>query len=349
MADRLYTGVLRPALFRMEPEKAHRLTIRLLRLSAAVPLVLPVLRKFFAPRQPARQVKAFGLVFPNAVGLAAGYDKEGEAIPGLASLGFGHIEIGTVTPRPQPGNLQPRVFRIPAEEAVINRMGFPNRGAEQMERRLCKLGTASGRWGGSILGINLGKNKDTPLENAIDDYARLVQIFAPWCSYLAINVSSPNTPGLRRLQTRAALESLLAEIARERQGLLPCLGRHLPVLVKLAPDLSWPEVDDALAAIESSGMDGVIATNTTISRSTLFSPLGKEAGGLSGAPLRALSTKVIRYIASHTRLPVVGVGGIMCPRDALEKLDAGAALVQVYTGMIYAGPGLVKAILEQIH
>lgn len=348
MLNTAYTSLLRPAFFRMKPEAAHHLTLGMLRLAAAVPLMVPLLTRIFAPRQSGPEVKAFGLTFPNPVGLAAGYDKEGEAIPGLASLGFSHLEIGTVTPRPQPGNPSPRVFRIPAEGAVINRMGFPNRGAGPVMACLCKLSGETGKYRGSILGVNLGKNKDTPLENAGDDYTSLIKSFAPLASYLAINVSSPNTPGLRQLQSRSALETLLGEIASLRKTLLPGLSRPLPILVKLAPDLSWPEIDDALAAIEISGMDGVIATNTTLSRSSLRSPLGSEAGGLSGAPLRSLSTEVIRYIAQQSRLPVIGVGGIMSPEDAYEKLDAGAVLVQLYTGMIYAGPGLVKTILDQL-
>ncbi len=349
MINTAYTSLLRPAFFRMKPETAHHLTLGMLRLAAAVPLMLPLLTRLFAPRQPGPQVKAFGLTFSNPIGLAAGYDKEGLAIPGLASLGFSHLEIGTITPRPQPGNPSPRVFRISAEGAVINRMGFPNRGAAPVAACLRKLSGESGKYRGSILGVNLGKNKDTPLENAADDYTSLIKSFAPLASYLAINVSSPNTPGLRQLQSRSALEALLGEIAAQRKALLPSLSHPLPILVKLAPDLSWPEIDDALAAIEISGMDGVIATNTTLARSTLRSPLGSETGGLSGAPLSALSTQVIRYIVQHTRLGVIGVGGIMNPEDACEKLDAGAVLVQLYTGMIYAGPGLVKTILDQLN
>jgi dihydroorotate dehydrogenase len=349
MINTLYTSILRPGFFRLKPEAAHHLTLNMLRLAGTVPLVVPMLQRIFAPKQPGPAVKAFGLTFANPVGLAAGYDKEGDAIPGLASLGFSHLEIGTVTPRPQPGNPSPRVFRIPPEEAVINRMGFPNRGAEPVVACLRRLAGETGVYHGTLLGVNLGKNKVTPLEQAVDDYASLIRSFGPVSGYLAINVSSPNTPDLRKLQSRAALEALLGEVARQRQALLPGLNRPLPILVKLAPDLSWAEIDDALAAIEVTGMDGVIATNTTLSRASLRSPLGSEAGGLSGAPLRALSTEVIRYIVKHTHLPVVGVGGIMAPHDAREKLDAGAVLVQLYTGMIYAGPGLVQTILNDLN
>ena len=349
MINRVYTSLLRPVFFRLQPETAHHFTLGMLRLAGAVPLVVPILRRIFAPARPGPEVKAFGLTFANPVGLAAGYDKQGEALPGLASLGFSHLEIGTITPRAQPGNPTPRVFRIPAEGAVINRMGFPNRGAEPVARCMRRLAGETGVLGRSILGVNLGKNKVTPLEGAVEDYLSLMRSFAPMAGYLAINVSSPNTPGLRKLQTRVALEELLSALGRQRQALLPALSHPLPILVKLAPDLSWPEIDDALTAIESAGMDGVIATNTTLSREGLRSPLGSEEGGLSGAPLRALSTRIIRYITSHTKLPVVGVGGIMSLQDACEKLDAGAALIQLYTGMIYAGPGLAQAILNGLN
>ena len=342
----MYKAFARPLLFRLRPETAHRLTINLLRLAGLFPPVLSVLRWSFSPAKPGPEVKAFGLTFPNPVGLAAGYDKEGQAIQGLACLGFGHLELGTVTPQPQPGNPAPRVFRIPAEQAVINRMGFPSQGACAMAVRLGRQRKRS-----TILGINLGKNKNTPLEEAGQDYQSLVQSFAPLADYLAVNVSSPNTPGLRQLQSRRALQALLDGIASQRRQSAASLGHPLPVLVKLAPDLSWAEIDEALAAIQSSGMDGVIATNTTVGRAGLASPLGSEAGGLSGLPLRAHSTQVVRYIYERTggKLPIIGVGGIMTPRDALEKLDAGATLVQLYTGMIYAGPGLVKAVLDFLH
>ena len=339
----MYRSIARPLFFKLNPEAAHHLTVNMLRLAGFFPPVISLMRLFFAPAHPGPQVKAFGLTFPNPVGLAAGYDKEGLAAKGLASLGFGHLELGTVTPRPQPGNPSPRVFRIPAEQAVINRMGFPNRGAPALAASLAKL--KNRRY---ILGVNLGKNKTTPLEDAGQDYQSLVQTFAPLADYLAVNVSSPNTPGLRQLQSRQALQSLLDGIAAQRQQSVAAIGHPVPILVKLAPDLSWAEIDDALAAIQSSGMDGVIATNTTVERTGLASPLGAEAGGLSGLPLRQRSTAVVRYIYQHTqgKLPIVGVGGIMSAQDACEKLDAGAVLVQLYTGMIYAGPGMVKEVLN---
>jgi dihydroorotate dehydrogenase len=340
----MYRTIFRPLLFRLKPENVHHLTINMLRLAGAVPLVPALLKSFFAASHSGRSVQAFGLTFPNPVGLAAGYDKEGQALTGLTSLGFGHLEIGTITPRPQPGNPAPRIFRIPEEQAVINRMGFPNQGAEVVAARLTQ------KRPGFVLGINLGKNKTTPLEEAYLDYQSLIRTFAPLADYLAINISSPNTPNLRQLQSRTALQNLLAEIAVQRQELLSTLHKPLPILVKLAPDLTWPEIDDVLQAIQDHGMDGVIATNTTTSREALKSRLGEEAGGLSGLPLKERSTEVIRYIYQVTngRLPIIGVGGIMTPRDAQEKLDAGACLIQLYTGMIFSGPGLVKEVLNSL-
>lgn len=336
-------SLARPLLFRLEPERAHALTLRLIRLAGAAPPLSALLRTWFAA--PHKPVQAFGLTFPNPVGLAAGYDKDGLGWRGLACLGFGHIEIGTVTLRPQPGNPRPRVFRLPHEQAVINRMGFPGMGANFVARQL-----SGRRPGGLILGVNLGKNKDTPLEQAASDYLALMDQFAPLADYLAINVSSPNTVGLRRLQARDALQGLLAPLAQRRDELQANLQRRLPVLVKLAPDLSEAELDDALDVISGAGMDGVIATNTTIGREGLQSPLASESGGLSGAPLRTKSLQMARQIHTRTgdKLPVVGVGGIMNAQDAQARLEAGATLVQVYTGLIYAGPALVQQIVKQL-
>lgn len=338
----MYKRLFRPLLFQLDPEKAHNLTIQLLRFAGAVPPVGFVLRQVFAARsQDRKAVEAFGLKFANPVGLAAGYDKDGLAWRGLAALGFGHIEVGTVTPRPQVGNPKPRVFRIPEEEAIINRMGFPGRGAEFVAQRL-----SSYRHHPSplILGVNIGKNKDTPNEEAAQDYLYLLEKFSPLADYLTVNVSSPNTVGLRRLQARDYLEDLLGKLGSAR--LQSRVSR--PILVKLAPDLTDAELDDALAAIMNTKMDGVIATNTTISREKLCSPLGRETGGLSGSPLKSTSLGIVQKIYQRTsgELPIVGVGGIMNPADAKAMLDAGAALIQLYTGMIYAGPGLVKDIIQ---
>ncbi|HVN52882.1 MAG TPA: quinone-dependent dihydroorotate dehydrogenase [Anaerolineaceae bacterium] len=334
--------LLRPLIFRLDPEAAHRVTLALLRLAAGSMPGRVLVRAMFAAGQSADPVEVFGLRFPNRLGMAAGYDKDALAWQGLALLGFGHVEVGTVTPQPQAGNPRPRIFRLVEDRAVINRMGFPNQGAAAIARRL------AGGWRpkGAILGVNIGKNKDTPLEEAAQDYLDLLRIFAPLCDYLAINVSSPNTPGLRSLQTRQALERLLNPLAAGRAY----LPRPLPLLVKLSPDLLSDELDGALEAILSTGMDGLIASNTTLNRERLFSSRAGETGGLSGAPLKARNTCLIREISRRlgqtTRLPVVASGGVMSVVDAREKLDAGAVLVQLYTGLIYAGPGLVRKILS---
>jgi dihydroorotate dehydrogenase len=328
---------LRPVLFRLDPENAHSLTLNLVRMTGIFPPARWLLQALYAaPDQP---VSAFGLTFKNPIGLAAGYDKDGVAVRGLAALGFGHIEVGTVTPRPQPGNPRPRIFRLVEDQAVINRMGFPGRGADFVARQLA----AVQRPLSIVLGVNLGKNKDTPLEEAARDYISLVHIFAPLADYLTINISSPNTVGLRRLQGRQMLNELLGGIARERQP----LPRHIPVLVKLAPDLDETELENALDVILATGMDGIVATNTTLSRPGLHSPRSSESGGLSGAPLQALSLEMLEKIVRKVggRIPVVSAGGVMTPADADRRLQAGAALVQVYTGLVYAGPGLIKKML----
>ncbi len=324
---------LRPAIFKLDPERAHHITLRLLSLPFT-PLIAPL----FEASDPCLVVTAFGLKFRNPVGLAAGYDKNGLALHGLAALGFGHIEAGTVTRQAQPGNPLPRIFRLPQDEAVINRMGFPNDGVEALLR-------AKGlRTTGAQLGINIGKSKETPLEKAAEDYCALLKQVAPYAGYVAVNISSPNTPGLRQLQTKAFISELVGQIATARAG----LDQPKPILIKVAPDLSYPELDEILEAVTTHGFDGIIATNTTLSREGLRTapPTRDETGGLSGRPLRERSTEMIRYIYRHTgaKLPIIGVGGIDSAEAALEKIQAGATLVQVYTGLIYAGPGLVKAI-----
>ena len=333
----------RPLIYRLTPEQAHTVTIQLLRLAGALPPAAALLRAFFQPRRSGPTVRQFGLNFSNPLGMAAGYDKDGLGWRGLACLGFGHIELGTVTPRPQPGNPQPRLFRLVEDRAVINRMGFNNHGADFLARRL-----SGPRPKNVILGVNIGKNKVTPLEEANQDYLTLLRVFAPLCDYLAVNVSSPNTPGLRSLQTRSALEELLQPLAVERAAQAERLGRPVPVLVKLAPDLNDEDLDGALEAILGSGMDGVIINNTTISRPALRSRHAGETGGLSGEPMTSLSLEMTRKVANRLggRLPIVASGGIMNTADAQARLDAGAALLQLYTGLIYEGPGVVKQILE---
>jgi dihydroorotate dehydrogenase len=337
--------LFRPLLFKLDPEAAHSLTLNLVRLAGILPPSRWLLQAMYAA--PEKPVEVFGLQFKNPVGLAAGYDKDGIAIRGLAALGFGHLELGTVTPRPQPGNPQPRVFRLVEDQAVINRMGFPGLGAEAVAKKVSALARSNGQtWkrANVIIGLNLGKNKDTPLENAADDYVTLMRTFAPLADYLAINISSPNTVGLRRLQGREMLESLLKKINQERA----ICNVQRPILVKLAPDLSDEELDDALDVILRTGMDGVIATNTTLGRAGLASRHQGETGGLSGRPLTVRSEAVLDQVLKHLdgRLPVVSVGGIMSPEDAKRRLAKGAALVQVYTGLVYAGPGLVQKIIR---
>jgi len=328
----------RSLLFRLDPETAHAMTLRLIRLGAYQPFAALLRGLYAAPEKP---VEAFGLRFRNPVGLAAGYDKDGLAWRGLATLGFGHIEVGTVTLLPQPGNPRPRLFRLVEDRGLINRMGFPGRGADFVARQVDQEKPK-----GLILGVNLGKNKDTPLEAAARDYLALVRIFAPLADYLAINVSSPNTVGLRRLQGREMLEDLLEAIAAERKR----QPKKVPVLVKLAPDLTEEELEDALEVLVRTGMDGVIATNTTLSRGELHSARREESGGLSGQPLGMRSLAVLRQIVQKLegRIPVISAGGIMNASDARARLDAGAALVQVYTGLAYEGPGLVRKMIRAV-
>jgi dihydroorotate dehydrogenase len=333
-------SLVRPLLFKLDPETAHQFTLHLIRLANYQPLNFLLRTIYSTPEKP---VQAFGLHFRNPVGLAAGYDKDGLAWRGLATLGFGHIEIGTVTPLPQSGNSKPRVFRLVEDRAVINRMGFPGRGAEYLAGKISRP-----KRRGVILGVNLGKNKDTPIENAAEDYITLMRQFTPLADYLVVNVSSPNTAGLRRLQGRGLLEGLLVAMAKERRESATDGRISIPILVKLAPDLSEGELDDALDVILRTGMDGVIATNTTLGREGLRSKHAEETGGLSGEPLRLLSEAILRSVVKKVdgRLPVVSVGGIMRPEHAQARLDAGAALVQVYTGLVYAGPGLVRQIVQ---
>ena len=334
----------RRLLFRLEPERAHRLTLQLLALAGAIPALRSGLRRIFSFEKPGLKVQAFGLEFANPVGLAAGYDKDGRAMFGLACLGFGHLELGTVTLKAQQGNPRPRVFRLPGDQALINRMGFPNQGVDQLVTRLKSRPT------GIVLGVNIGKSARTPIEEASRDYTRLMQIVYDSADYLTVNISSPNTIGLRELQGRRFLENLLRDLADTRTQLIAENGNSRPVLVKLAPDLDDSELEEAIDVIQGAGMDGVILSNTTTSRDGLRSASKDESGGMSGLPLLRRSTDMIRKAASMSggRLPIIGVGGVFGPEEAKEKLNAGAELVQVFTGLIYRGPGLVREILASL-
>lgn len=337
----MYT-LLRPIIFRLDPERAHHYTLNLLRLGGSLGPVRDFLRRLYQLEWPA-PVEAFGLQFPNPIGLAAGYDKDGLAWRGLATLGFGHIEIGTITRKPQPGNPQPRVFRLPEDQALINRLGFPGQGKAFVLQQL-----AGTRPAGLVLGANLGLNKGTPLARAAEDYVSLLEAFAPLADYLVVNVSSPNTVGLRRLQARQVLADLLAWLMAAKADAEGRAGRRTPLLVKLAPDLSDEELSDAVGVVLDSGLDGIVATNTSLRRDGLRSDMAGEAGGLSGAPLRECSTEVVATINALTggNLPIIAVGGVMDAASAKEKLEAGATLVQLYTGLVYRGPGVVKEILS---
>jgi dihydroorotate dehydrogenase len=332
--------LFRSLLFRLDPETAHAVTLQALRFAGNFPPSNWFLTQLY--KAPSKPLQAFGLTFKNPIGIAAGYDKDAIAINGLAALGFGHVEVGTVTPRPQPGNPHPRVFRLLEDEGVINRLGFPGKGAEYVSKQLSVIG----RQRSVVVGVNLGKNKDTPLEEASNDYIDLMRRFMSHADYLTINISSPNTVGLRRLQGREMLEQLLGEIGKERQ----ISNVKRPVLVKIAPDLSEEELDDAIGVILDKGMDGIIATNTTLARDGLKSKYQGETGGLSGSPLKVRSEAVLRQVVKLVdgKVPIVSVGGIMCPDDAKKRLALGASLVQVYTGLVYRGPKLVKEIVEKI-
>ena len=332
-----YQSLVRSLLFAFAPETAHHLALRSLRLAASFPPLLSLLRKFQPPSKP---TTVFGLNFPNPIGLAAGFDKNGAALPAWEALGFGFVEIGTVTAKPQPGNPRPRVFRYPKEEALINRLGFNNDGAETIAARLRDL-RASGRWPRIPIGINLGKSRVTPLQEAADDYLHSFRLLHSFADYIVLNVSSPNTPGLRSLQEGESLVRLLRLIGEENQQ----AGK--PVLLKIAPDLSLAELDQVITVCEGNGVAGIVATNTTLDHSALASARD-QAGGLSGAPLRERSTEFIRAIRARSHLPIVGVGGILDAASAQEKMQAGAQLIQLYTGYIYRGPGLLREIAERL-
>ncbi len=332
-----YERFVRPLLFSLDAETAHHFAISLLRVASHVDPVL----KLFDSFQPAPKPKTlFGITFPNSIGLAAGFDKNGVALPALAALGFGFVEIGTVTAKAQLGNPRPRIFRVPEQRALINSLGFNNDGAQAIAARLCKL-RETDRWPAVPIGINIGKSKTTPLEEATDDYLHSFRQLRELADYIVLNVSSPNTPGLRDLQGRAALSQLLSAIAEENRG------TRKPVLVKIAPDLSPPDLEEIIATCEENGVAGIVATNTTLDHSTIPAALDRP-GGLSGAPLREKSTALVRAIATRSTIPIIASGGIFDAESAREKFAAGAQLLQVYTGFIYRGPGLLREIAENL-
>ncbi len=345
-----YGNVLFPLLRRMDAETAHERTIRALERAQSNALGRRVLRRIAGP-VPARPVCLWGLTFPNVLGVAAGFDKDVRVVPGLTLLGFGHVEVGTITPWPQAGNPRPRVFRLPADRALINRMGFPNGGMVVAARRLRRLAGMRQALGGCIVGVSLGKQQATPLVEAASDYIAVMRSVFLFADYLALNISSPNTVGLRALQGRRYLEGMLAEVVAENRNLAYLhRTRPRPLLVKIAPDLTTAELDDILETALAAGVSGIIATNTTVQREGLVHSRQKEMGGLSGRPLRQRSTVIIDHICRRTggQLPVIGVGGVSTAADVREKLDAGAVLVQVYTGLVYEGPGMAGRLLRAL-
>jgi dihydroorotate dehydrogenase len=331
-------SLLRPFVFAIEPEAAHELSLKMLTATKNA-------ANLFYPKVPEKPVTVMGLTFKNPVGLAAGADKNADCLDGMAALGFGFLEVGTVTPRPQAGNPKPRLFRLPEHEAIINRMGFNNKGIDYLLEQV-KRSSYTG-----ILGINIGKNADTPIENALDDYLIGLRKAYSVASYVTMNISSPNTKNLRQLQQGDELKKLISSMKEEQLKLQIEHGRYVPLVLKIAPDLTSEEVRNIADLLMAFSIDGVIATNTTISRDKISGhPLANEAGGLSGAPVKEMATEVVRLLAAELngKLPIIAAGGIMSAGDAQEKLDAGASLVQVYTGLIYRGATLISEIVNSI-
>ncbi len=336
---------LKPWLFKFDPEHIHDLTMASLAFTSQHPGLLRLLQLACQINDQQLETQVFGLNFPNPIGLAAGMDKNARAIPSWAAMGFGFIEIGSVTAQAQPGNPKPRLFRLPDDEAIINRMGFNNDGADIVAARLKKLREIETL--NTPIGINLGKSKVTALEEAHLDYQRSLELLYPYGDYFVINVSSPNTPGLRELQDRDKLEILLATVrdfikSRKGEG-EKGRGGEKPVLLKIAPDLTYEQLDEILELVERYELNGIIATNTTVSRDNLKTQID-ETGGLSGKPLTKRSLEFLHYIRQHTKLPVISVGGIFTERDVFERLEAGAKLLQIYTGLVYKGPFFVKRL-----
>jgi dihydroorotate dehydrogenase len=341
----VYQSFLKPILFGLAPERAHHVTVALLKLGLAIPGVGAILRKVYTCADKRLERQFLGLTFKNPVGLAAGFDKDGQHYKAMAALGFGFVELGTVTPKAQEGNPLPRLFRLPGDEALINRMGFNNAGVDALVEQLKKPRPA-----GLVIGGNIGKNKSTPNDKALYDYLYCFERLFPFVDYFVVNVSSPNTPDLRALQDKEPLMDLLSALQKKNHE----YRVPTPILLKIAPDLNEQQLDDILEIVAETGIAGVIATNTTISREGLHLSASEleaiGAGGLSGQPLRERATEVIRYLhqKSNGKLFIIGVGGIASAQDAKEKIEAGASLVQVYSGLVYAGPGLVREICEGI-
>lgn len=345
----VYKSLVKPLLFRLEPERAHELAIDGLAILARTPGLCSWMRAWNQlPDSSSSAVEAFGLSFPNRVGLAAGFDKNAVCWPAFEALGFGHVEIGTVTAKPQPGNLKPRMFRFPEQDALLNRMGFNNEGADAVAERLSELPGPGQRR--IPLGINIGKSKVATLDEAVADYRHSFLTLADHADYLVVNVSSPNTPDLRKLQEESRLLDLLGELRRLNQERANQTDKYpIPILLKIAPDLTEPQLDAILGILIDLDLAGIIATNTTMAREGFFASIN-EAGGVSGKPVETMSTEIIARIHDRTggRLPIIGVGGISSPDTAKRKIDAGATLVQIYTGMVYEGPFLAKRIARAL-
>jgi dihydroorotate dehydrogenase len=344
LGDVLYRHLLRPLLFRCEAERAHHLAMSALSACGWLRFPLPLLRALADADAPAAAEQrlartVFGVTFPNPIGLAAGFDKDGIALGAWEALGFGFVEVGTITALAQPGNPRPRLFRVPEQRALINRLGFNNSGAAAVAARFAAI-RAAGRWPSIPVGINIGKSKVTPMESAAEDYVSSFEQLHSFGEYFVLNVSSPNTPGLRGLQQGPQLDHLLQAVQERNRG----LPAARPILLKIAPDLTFGQIEEIIELAQRHGLAGIVATNTTIDRSAVPGSLAHLEGGLSGEPLRARSTEIVRFLAAHTSLPIIAVGGVSDAASAREKLDAGAALVQLYTGFVYGGPTLIPSI-----
>ena len=337
----LYQPLIRPCLFTMDPEKAHLLTMKMMSVASASPF----LTRLVSQKVESRPCRVMGLDFPNPVGLAAGLDKDGEAIDAFAALGFGFIEVGTVTPKPQPGNDKPRLFRVVPAEGLINRMGFNNLGVDHLVENIKKS-----RYKG-ILGVNIGKNKVTPIEESVNDYLYCLEKVYNYASYVAVNISSPNTPNLRSLQLGDALVELVQALKKKQHELAIANNKYVPIAIKIAPDLSDEEIENICNIFLENNVDGIIATNTTLDRDMIANmPHVTEAGGLSGRPEFRKSTEVLAKINKiiNGRIPIIGVGGVDSPMAAAEKIKNGASLIQIYSGFIYKGPTLIKNIVNYL-